>query len=96
MDRTDDGMSEQLQNRKEIQQTGSVNIDVYKSYFKSVNNVFLVVIVGFMVIFGQTAISFVDLFISKWYAIQSVEFSLLHNNVSFIFNFISGSIGRLI
>lgn len=61
-------MSEQLQSRKEIQNTGSVDLDIYKSYFKSVNNIFLVVTVALLVIFGQTAVSFVDLFISKWYA----------------------------
>lgn len=95
MNRTGDEMSEQLEHRKEIQNTGSVNIDVYKSYFKSVNNVFLVVIVGFMVIFGQTAVSFVDLFISKWYAIQLNAHCFTTYFITFFLS-ISGSIGKLI
>lgn len=56
----------QQDNRKETQNIGSVGIDVYKSYFKSVENVLLITVVGILVTLGQIAISSIDLFMSKW------------------------------
>lgn len=58
--------AQQQDNRKETQNIGSVGIDVYKSYFKSVENVFLITVVGILVTLGQIAISSIDLFMSKW------------------------------
>ncbi|XP_037030669.1 multidrug resistance-associated protein 4-like [Bradysia coprophila] len=53
-------------NNKETQIIGSVGFRVYKSYFKSVNSVILLILVGALFIGGQTAISNVDLYVSKW------------------------------
>lgn len=58
--------AQQQDNRKETQNIGSVGIDVYKTYFKSVENVFLITVVGILVTLGQIAISSIDLFMSKW------------------------------
>lgn len=51
---------------KETQIIGSVGFRVYKSYFKSVNSVTLLILVAALFICGQTAISNVDLYVSKW------------------------------
>lgn len=56
----------QKDDRKETQSIGSIGFDVYKSYFKSVENVLLILVVGVLVTLGQIAISSVDLFMSKW------------------------------
>ncbi|KAJ6637207.1 putative multidrug resistance-associated protein lethal [Pseudolycoriella hygida] len=51
---------------KETLIIGSVGFRVYKSYFKSVNSVILLILVAALFICGQTAISNVDLYVSKW------------------------------
>lgn len=56
----------QQDNRKEIQNVGSVSLDVYKSYFKSVENILLITVVGILVTVGQIAISSIDWFMSRW------------------------------
>lgn len=64
--KSNEAFSRQLENRKEMQHVGSVGFKVYKAYFKSVENVCLVVSVITLVISGQIAVSGVDLFVSKW------------------------------
>lgn len=56
----------QQDSRKETQNIGSVSFNVYKSYFKSVESVLLITVVGILVTLGQIAISSIDLFMSKW------------------------------
>lgn len=58
--------TEAQKDNKEDQIIGSVGLQVYASYFKSVNNIFFVTTVLFFFAIAQTAISSVDLFISKW------------------------------
>lgn len=59
-------VEEQMKCRKEAQIVGSVGWKTYKLYFSAVNSRFLVSLVAFCIIFGQLAISFVDVYISKW------------------------------
>lgn len=56
----------QQEDRKETQNVGSVGFHIYKTYFRSVNSLVMVVIVSILVIMGQIAISSIDLFVSKW------------------------------
>lgn len=57
---------QEQEDNKETQIIGSVGFRVYKSYFKSVNSVILLILVAALFICGQTAISNVDLYVSKW------------------------------
>lgn len=64
--KTNAAFSRQLESRKEMQHVGSVGFKVYKAYFSSVDNVCLVTSVIMLLLFGQIAVSGVDLFVSKW------------------------------
>lgn len=66
MGQREEDYASQQDNRKETQNIGSVSFDVYKSYFKSVENVLLITVVGILVTLGQIAISSIDWFMSKW------------------------------
>lgn len=54
------------ESRKEEQITGSVGFKVYKSYFGSIESWPFVCTVALMATIGQVAISFTDLFVTKW------------------------------
>lgn len=56
----------QLESRKETQNMGCVSMNVYRSYFQSVDSMWLIYAVAFLVTLGQIAISSIDLFVSKW------------------------------
>lgn len=80
-----------MESRKESQSTGSVGMDVYKSYYKSVDNMVLVVMVMTFIIIGQIAISSVDLFVSKWYLnrLDSLEWPII-NTFEIIYSIFAG------
>lgn len=51
---------------KEQQLIGSVGLNVYIAYFKSIENVFLLVFTACLLIFEQTTSSYLDFFLSRW------------------------------
>jgi hypothetical protein len=55
-----------ISNRQESQTIGKVGFDVYKGYFKSVDNILMVFFVGLLFILAQMATSGVDYFIAQW------------------------------
>lgn len=51
---------------KEEMKAGSVGLDVYKSYLKSVDSPMFIVIVIICLAIEQTITSFIDFFVSNW------------------------------
>ncbi|XP_055381149.1 probable multidrug resistance-associated protein lethal(2)03659 [Condylostylus longicornis] len=58
--------NDQGENRKEKQEIGAVKFDVYKSYFKALNNLCWFLTVALLFIFARAVLSAVDYFISRW------------------------------
>ncbi|XP_055381053.1 probable multidrug resistance-associated protein lethal(2)03659 [Condylostylus longicornis] len=54
------------EDRKEKQEIGAIKFDVYKSYFKSLNNFCWFLSVVLLFVFARAALSIVDYFISRW------------------------------
>ncbi len=58
--------AQEQDDNKETQIIGSVGFRVYKSYFKSVNSEILLILVATLLICAQTAITFIDRYVSTW------------------------------
>lgn len=85
------------ESRKEEQKVGSVGVDVYQSYFGSIENWPFVVMVFCLVIIGQFSISFTDFFVAQWYDCYSFVLKRLKKKIAKINKYLSdpGSIGKL-
>lgn len=81
---------DQVEN-KESQIIGSVGYSVYKSYFMAVDSYIFLLAVAILFIIGQSAISGVDLFVSKWYVLK-----YLNKTVLLTHSFFSGLIGKTV
>ncbi|XP_055381017.1 probable multidrug resistance-associated protein lethal(2)03659 [Condylostylus longicornis] len=80
------------EDRKEKQEIGAVKLDIYKSYFKALNNFCWFITVISLFVLARGVFSAVDYFISRW-VIWEEELTKNTTSKSFTLDFVNGAFG---
>ncbi|KAB0797838.1 hypothetical protein PPYR_08831 [Photinus pyralis] len=68
-------IQEAIQENEEQRSKGTVSVDVYRSYIHAGTNWFVVFIVLFLFVASQTAVSFGDVFLSRWVTVEENRYN---------------------